>query len=301
MLLKNNPGKLTFIVDTLCSIGFENKGASFAVHKLAYKLAEYGHNIYVFNEPFYKHENIDIIPTKRIPQDNGWWSKFVWEGFSYNQFNTVCVYTQVTFENPFGTLNTCRWILHDYDEATWSTYGKDEKIYNYGSFLVPENTIQEKLTILDYKLDTYYNLKKERKGFCYIKHKFTPEWGHDFLKNFGATDLTTFMFDGDFKELAQKFNEFEYLITFDSKSYITTAAALCGCKVIILNPDKNKTPLQYRLENPLQMAGVAYGWDDLKWAENTIDNVRENILNLEKEDDKTVKNFVNYWEKKLIK
>ena len=35
MILKSDPNKLTFIVDTLCSIGFESRGASFAIHKLA--------------------------------------------------------------------------------------------------------------------------------------------------------------------------------------------------------------------------------------------------------------------------
>jgi len=66
MILKNEEGKLTFIVDTLCSIGLEHRGGSFAVHKLAYEIASRGHNVYVFNDPFYPHENISVIPTTKF-------------------------------------------------------------------------------------------------------------------------------------------------------------------------------------------------------------------------------------------
>lgn len=300
MELRSDSDKLTFIVDTFCSIGFENRGASFAVHRLAYKLACKGHNVYTFNEPFYPHENIRVIPTTKITKDNGWWGEFIWQRFSYNPQKTITIYTQITWGNPFGTQHNCRWILHDYDEKTWETYGKNEIIYNYGSFKVPEGVKQEKLTVFDYKLDIYKNKKGERKGFCSIIHKFTPEWGYDFLKNFDAKDLTSLLLEGKFDELSDEFNRHEYLITFDYKSYITTAAALCGCKVIILNKNKDISPLEYRLNNPIQMCGVAYGWEDIAWAEKTLPLVKENIEQLEKLDSKTVDDFTNYWTNKLL-
>ena len=62
MILKSKIDKLTFIIDTMISIGLESKGASFVLHKLAYELASRGNYVYVFNEPFYPHENIEIIP-----------------------------------------------------------------------------------------------------------------------------------------------------------------------------------------------------------------------------------------------
>lgn len=300
MILKNEEGKLTFIVDTLCSIGLEHRGGSFAVHRLAYEIASRGHNVYVFNDPFYPHENISVIPATKFTKDDGWWADFKWEGFSYNPEKTVTVYTQITWANPFGTTHNCRWILHDYEKSHWETYGDNDVIYNYGSFKVPENTNQKKLTVFDYKLDLFKNYHKERKGYCYILHKFTPEWGRDFMDNFGATNITDLLVSGNFEELSNKFNEFEYLITFDHKTYITAAASLCGCKSIILNGDKNITPLEYRLNNPIQMCGVAYGWDDIGWANQTVDLARNNIIELEKSDKKTVEGFINYWINKLL-
>ncbi len=301
MILKNEEGKLTFIVDTLCSIGFENKGGSFAVHRLAHEIAKRGNNVYIFNKPFYPHENIEVIPTKQNKFDDGWYSSFEWEGFGYDTSKTVSIYTQNTWGNPFGTVNNCRWILHDYDKSQWETYDKNDLIYNYGSFRVPENTKQENLTVFDYKLDIFNNKKEKRNGFCYIIHKFTPNWGYDFLKNFGAKNLTQLMIDGKFDELATEFNKHEYLISFDSKSYITAAAALCGCKTIILNTDKNITPVEFRIKNPTLMCGIAYGWEDMEWANKTIDLTRQNIKELEEMDNKTIDNFVNYWTSKLLK
>ena len=53
-------------------------------------------------------------------------------------------------------------------------------------------------------------------------------------------------------------------------------------------------------KNPIQLFGVAYGLDDIGWANKTIDLVRDNIIELEKRDSITVDNFVNYWENKLL-
>lgn len=65
MILKSSDDKITFIVDTIHSIGFETKGASIACHKLAYELANQGHYVYIFNKPLFPHPNIEIIPVEK--------------------------------------------------------------------------------------------------------------------------------------------------------------------------------------------------------------------------------------------
>jgi len=60
------------------------------------------------------------------------------------------------------------------------------------------------------------------------------------------------------------------------------------------------TPTEYRLNNPIQMFGVAYGWDDLSWANKTLEFVTNHLKELEKIDDKTVDGFIQYWEKKIF-
>lgn len=301
MILKTEENKLTFIVDTLCSIGFEYKGGSFAVHKLAYEIAKRGHQVFVFNPPMYPHDNIRTIKTTKHDQDGGWWATFVWEQFGYDPSKTISIYTQITWGNPFNTLHNARWILHDYDEEKWNSYSENDIICNYGTFKVPKNTSQTKLTVFDYNFDKFYNTNNpERKGFGHLIHKFTPEWGLEFIKNFGSEEIPHYNGKNDLSYLLEYFNKYEYLLMFDKKSYYSTAAALCGTKVILLDIDKNITPYEYRIENPIQMCGVAYGFDDISWADNTIQYTKNHLKQLEICDSRTVENFINYWEQKLL-
>jgi hypothetical protein len=301
MFLKNSPNCLTFILDTLHSIGYETKGASIACHKLAYELANEGHYVYIFNEPFFPHPNIDVIPVNKINEDGGWWNKFYWEPFGYNPQRTVSIYTQITWGNPMNTIHNVRWVLHDYDYSHWDTFGDTDCIYNFGTFKVPEGTKQSLLTIFDYKFDKFYNKNNSnRKGFGHIIHKNTPEWGRDFLQQFGSTEIPHYNGLRDLDYLLDEFNKYEYLLTFDDKSYYTAAAALCGTKSIILNPDKTILPAEYRQKNPIQMCGVAYGFDDIKWANDTIGLVREHLQQLEKIDKQTIFNFIQHWKNKLL-
>jgi hypothetical protein len=46
------------------------------------------------------------------------------------------------------------------------------------------------------------------------------------------------------------------------------------------------------------MFGVAYGFSDLSWAEKTIDLVREHLINIEKINNNTIDNFINFWNEK---
>jgi hypothetical protein len=301
MNLKWSDDRITFILDTIHSIGFESKGASIACHKLAYELANQGHYVYIFNEPFYPHPNIEVIPVEKINEDNGWWNKFHWTSFGYNPIRTVSIYTQITWGNPMNTIHNTRWVLHDYDEEQWKTFGKDEYVCNFGTFKAPEGIKQSNLTVFDYKFNDFYNTNNpNRKGFGHIIHKNTPEWGKDFLRQFGSVEIPHYNGQKSLDYLLNEFNKYEYLLTFDDKSYYTSVAGLCGTKSVILNPNKEITPIEYRLKNPIQMCGVAYGFDDIKWANDTIGLVRENLLQLEQRDKQTILNFIEHWKNKLL-
>lgn len=300
MILKSCKNKITFIVDTIHSIGFESKGSSIACHKLAYELAKQDHYVYIFNEPLFPHTNIEVIPIKKINEDDGWWSRFQWESFGFNLDRTVSIYTQITWGNPMNTIHNTRWVLHDYEEDQWSTFGDDEYVCNFGEFKIPEGTKQSSLTVFDYKFNDFYNMNNpNRKGFAHIIHKNTPDWGIDFLKQFGSVEIPHYNGKKDLSYLLNEFNKYEYLMTFDDKTYYTSAAALCGTKSIILNPNKEITPIEYRVKNPIQMCGVAYGFDDIKWANDTIGLVKENLQELEKKDKQTILKFIEFWENKL--
>jgi len=303
MVLRNDDNKLTFIVNTMISIGLENKGASFALHKLAYEIALKDHYVYVFNEVKYPHKNIKVIPTQIIESfEDGWRNQFSWEGFGFNLKNTISIFPQTTYGNPFNTIHNVRWVLHDYSQEQWDTFGTDDVIFNYGTFKVHEETKQLPLTVFDYNFDKFYNTHNpNRTGFGHIIHKNTPDWGLEFLKNIGSTEIPHYNGKKEIDYLLDEFNKYEYVLSFDDKSYYTTAAALCGAKSIILNTNKDMTPAEYRIKNPIQMCGVAYGMNDIKWAEQTIGLVKNNLLQLEKIDNNTIDEFIKYWENKILK
>ena len=54
------------------------------------------------------------------------------------------------------------------------------------------------------------------------------------------------------------------------------------------------------MNNPIQMCGVAYGMDDIKWADETIGLTKENLLQLEQRDKQTILNFIEHWKNKLL-
>lgn len=300
MELKNN-GKINFIVDLFLPLDKYMSGGLIALHKLSHELADLGHNVYIFCEPSYPHKNITVIPAKyEIIKGHNY--RYSHKGFSYNNFNTVSIYPEHSPGNKFNTINNVRWVMYHTKKEEEETFNENDYIFNYGNFKTHTNQADGELRILDYNTDIFINKKNEnRKGFCFIYGKESPKNYKDLINVFNPTDITKLKDNSNLNLLCKEFNKYEYFLTFDSKTYLTTAASLCGCKSIILkNTDyENLTPIEYKLKNPLNLFGVAYGIEDIKWANDTIDMVRDHIKELEIIDKKTVKQFVSFWEKKL--
>jgi len=87
------------------------------------------------------------------------------------------------------------------------------------------------------------------------------------------------------------------LLTYDDKSFYTLAATMCGTKVILLGQD-NSCHLEYKLKTPYNLFGVACGFEDIEWAEKTINMVPQLVKELKKSDELTVDDFIKYWDKK---
>jgi len=312
MKLKNN-GKLNFVIDLFINFKDQMSGGLVALHRLSYELAERGHNVYIFCQPEYPHENINVIDSTTKIDGSRFYS--TWERFFFNLNNTISIYTEYTLNNPFGTKHIVRWLLYHTKKEFEDQYYDNEYYFNFGNFYTYKNKLTDKLTVIDYNLDKLYIENNVRKGYCHILHKNTPENYLEILSKYNSTEINGWFDNGGYDYLRKVFNKYEYFLTFDEKTFLTTAAALCGCKVIILNTSnkdnliknayteskyygKSLTPTEYKLQNPLNMFGVAYGIEDLKWAEDTIHLVRDHIIEMEKIDKKTVNNFINFWENK---
>lgn len=317
MVLPDDHGKINFLLGIFTPFSRALTGGVVAMHKLAYLIASKGHNVYTFCEPEYPHENIKVIPASLV-HEQGFVENYVWEGFNFPLHKTVSIYPQIYRGNPFNTIHVVRWILYDTEYEIEQFYGENDVYYNYGNFKTFRKESTEELTVFNYYFNKLYKTNQgKRKTFCHILHKHTPPNGHEIFKHLNSEDLTGWKQLGAYDYLREKLNEYEYFLTYDQKSFYTLAAGLCGTKSVILNPGpsyefaKNAysnseeyksimTPTEYRLKNKIQMFGVAYGWDDLQWAEKTLDLVPDYLRELEKIDNKTVDNFVRFWEKRIF-
>jgi len=317
MNLENN-GRINFLVSIHTPFSQALTGGIVAMHKLAYELADRGHNVYIFCDPEYPHENIRVIPSTLNSQE-GFVSYYSWPPFNYNLSNTVSIYPQISRGNPFNTDHVVRWILYDTEPDIESEYGPNDVYFNYGNFKTFKKVDNRPLSVFNYYFDKLYQTNfGKRKGFCHIIHKHTPPNGLEVFSNLNSVDLTHWKITGAYDYLRDQLNQYEYFLTYDQKSFYTLAAGLCGTKSIILNPgqqyeftgnaltfnedyDNVLTPTEYRINNPIQMFGTAYGWDDIQWANNTIGMVKDHLIELEKIDKKTIDKFVRYWENKILK
>lgn len=293
-----------------------SRGGHMMMHLLSYKLAKKGHNVYIFANPMYPHENIRVIPQTywEDPSPDSNIATWTYESFNYPLHKTVSVYPCDYPGNPFGTLHNARWILDNIDpdiENSWS----NEDVYfleghgNGGRWKTQRRKEKILLSVVDYRFDEFYDEKIKRKGFCYLPHKYTPENFQEIISPFNPSVIDRFQ-NGDnsfggHDHLRKVFSSHEYMLTFDNKSYLPVAAALCGCKAIILRSPlsgdsyKKLTPVEYRLENPQAMFGIAYGIEDIGWANQTIGFVKEYQEELQKIDEKTVDRFIEFWKERL--
>ena len=271
---------MEFIVSIGVGYGEVLTGGVVALHKLAYELAFRGYKVTIFTEPVFPHKNINV--EKNSDENN--------LNFDFDKENTVII-PSMDWVNKEGLPKVCRWALHHLNDNLVKNVEKTDKIYNYGTFNLNGLTESGKLTVFDYHEKLFLNENLSRNGkTCYILNKQTPKDYKKILKLFNAESLDDWKFRGGFKYLKDKFNEYEYFITFDEKSFYTLSAAMCGCKSIILQ--NNLTPQEYRDKNPIQKYGVAYGIQDIGWMENTIHKVEEHVYSLIEEDKKTIDKFV---------
>ena len=308
--------RLNFVIYLFTSFGESMTGGLVALHKLAFKLAERNNNVFIFCEPEFPHPNIYTIKSTKT-YDVEFIQGHTWEPFMYPLHKTISIYPQITRQNPFNTKYVTRWILYDTQEDIESTYEIDDEYFFYGDFKTFKNVEFKQLTVFSYFFDKLYKFNQgKRKTFCHIIHKNTPPGGEEIFEKLGSFDLTHWKTSGGHEYLRDRLNEYEYMLTYDQKTFYSLAAGLCGTKTIILGAGSpyvftnnaytesedyksNMSPTEYRIRNPIQAFGVAYGWDDITWANKTIDFVPDYLKELEKIDDKTVDRFVNFWNKKL--
>jgi hypothetical protein len=294
--------KLNFIINLHLSIKEIRNGGLTVLHKLAFELADRGNSVYIFTEPYYPHPNITTIPSEtKNPNwlsNNAGHHNFILPDL--NPTTTISVYAEIQEGNPYKTKYNTRWILYNTNTQVESTWGEHDVYFNYSNFKTSRKSTEGRLKVEDFNFDLLYNENKKRNGFCYILNKNTPDNAEEYInQTFNATNLTGWQSKG-YDYLREELNKYEYLLLFDHQTFNAVIALLCGTKVINLSPNPPISPEEYKKEHTDRKFGLAQGISDIAHANETIHLARPHLESLIKENNKSVEDFIEFWQKKII-
>lgn len=256
-------------------------------------------------------QNVRIYPSSGIKKQNSIFSKFYENDFPIDD-NCVVIYCEGTQGNPLSAKNVVRWMLSKLGQNVpydyLYTWNKNELVYYFNSEEKIKNN-PEKLGNIYKLLNIIYinpcavnqNLST-RSGTCFTIRKATGTHGKmpDMIHPSNSFEITR---DHTQMQYIEIFNNHKYFISYDSLTFLSVIAALCGCISIVkkvdglskddwLNTTCEAVYLKESGENNLY--GIAYGSDDLEYAINTIHMAGEQwkrINNFSKE--KFVLKFIN--------
>lgn len=273
-------------------------GGHVVLHALAKKLADKGLNVWI-TSPAMFNSKVKVLEKRVIEEENGETREEIDLRPLHKVKDLYVVYPEQIEGNPLKIHNVIRWILYYVKDEIKNTWSKNDILFFLTpaftkGFDKPEDGFRF-LETMDLKLDVFTNkgYGGQRNGYCHVRKKNFPKDEAHFA-HYGSKDLSDFMEQGGFKYLAEQFNRAEYFLSYDHATFYTLAAALCGCRVVIVNPNPHISPINFRRKFPSQMYGVAYGWMDLKHADLTRDLVKPYLQELEKKNDKLIRDFIDY-------
>ena len=228
--------------------------------------------------------------------------------------SAVVIYPETIHGNPLNCRKVIRWILLDLGKEMsanhYRNWGKNDLVYYFNSNIILENSPEKKgneykllscLTILPSV--NQYNFEK-REGTCFSMrksqtvnmvnrpiHKVHPANSFEITRDYNQFQCIEF------------FNKYKWFMCYDPLTFYIVIAALCGCIPVVykingLNKQEwiqTTAAAEYCKNKGIDnLYGIAYGQEDMEYAQNTIHLVKEqwnDILKFNKE--KTIVPFLN--------
>lgn len=210
--------------------------------------------------------------------------------FPYVNDDTVVIYMDVTRGNPLHAKNVVRWMCYYNrwpNDDTW--YSRDDLFFTY----------REQFN--DYKLNPNCNILKifNFDNDLYKRTNFGPRHGNCYIvrKGSGRKDLPSH-FDGPVidnlrePDKVKVLNQCERCYIYDTQTFYTAIAALCGCiPIVVLEPGKTKEDY---VKSDDEVYGVAYGDspDEIEFAVRTRAEVQRQIDKMLAENGPMVDSFI---------
>lgn len=304
----------------------QHHGGPVVLHLLCKLLIEKGYNAKIFIiEGGFPHQNESLIRfwirwsknslkdtaklfISKIFKDFKFVNKPAFNGYSYMPVKkyrrkytpfvsrkTIVLYPEICYGNPLRAKKVIRWLLfHNRFPDDVNAYGKDDLFFCFREFFNDFNLNPEcrvlKLNNFDYELYRQTNFN-ERSGKCYMIRK-----GKD------RTDLPQ-KFDGPVLDnlpewkIVECFNKYKYCYFYDTQSFYSSIASICGCIPIIVL-EKGKSKKDY-LKNGDHSYGRAYGdsSEEISYAKETRENLIKTIDDFKIKNNINLENFIKECEK----
>lgn len=220
--------------------------------------------------------------------------------------DVAVIYPEIVSGNPMNAKKVIRWVLY-YPGG----HGAGDMVYDFSELIFTyfdrylKGTPHEGsplLTIVETRLDQFYSMDGiQREYDCILVKKGAANF--EALKekhlnsNLQLLDKPFFILDGvlntleDVRQLNHIFNQVRYFISFDHATYYSIMASLSGCTSIVL-PIDGIDREQWTKEIPTHQYGVAYGFDDVKRANETKPNLISLLQETEKQNFIHAENFI---------
>lgn len=260
----------------------KNSGGVIALHKLANDLNALGERAYLYTS--YKNPE---------------WGGELYNGQNLDLEKTFVIYPEIICGNPLGYKHVVRWILNTPGAVGGDgIYTDDDLIFKYCDFFKApnENKVIGNLRTLDARVDFWSeNLNKQRNGECYLIRK----GGNKILDKHGVGAINIDYY-ADNEQLRNILSQKEVCISYDSETFVSVQAAMAGCLSIVV-PRNDISAKEWRNGFPQHKFGISYGFskEEINHAKITRHLVADHIRELEKNSQKTVKNFVRICKEKV--
>jgi hypothetical protein len=273
-----------------------NSGGRIVLHYLCHLLNQIGETAYVY----YSHGQWKRRPKK--------WKK----SLRYNNFNNklfhgnftneVVVYSCKVPGNMYDANYSVRYLLSKPRQGHHGdNYGKNDLIVGYReAFTTKEFPITDENCIsIEYTMDDVYYQTNfgERTKTCYMIRKANKRyWPQKQLDGHAKDSIC--IDQKSHQEIAKIFNECDKFICYDTDTYFSEFAVRCGCTSIVI-PNEGVSKKEWR-PNVKQTYGIAYGLNDIEYAEQTKYKFLEYQKEIEQNNIDAVKKFVKLCENHFI-
>ena len=286
----------------------QNWGGPVVLHLLWHMLADYGYESKVFllrTDVRYPQSRQELLQQylpfmnnkgeQNLDSQQGSVKGCELTNWPYVDDDTIVVYPEVIFGNPLAAKHVVRWFLNEnpYTGAYIGEqpHGEDDLFICYREIFndYTLNPACRQVQLHHFNHDVYKRTNYgHREGNCFIIRK--GEVREDLPETVPGIILDNLSDE----EKVKVMNKCEYCYSFDTQTFYSTIAAICGCISVVI-PEVGKTRADY-LTGEDKKYGVAFGIspEEIDFARSTQRELQAWIKSFDAQNHENVHKFLAY-------